>query len=265
MTTFETNAICLRTTPFREADLIVTFFSAEHGILRAIAKGIKKSTSKMAGACEPLTLNHLQLASGRNLHTLCHYDRLESFPHLRLDLEKLAVGSICVEIVRLLGRENDPDSRDIYLRLAEALHQLDQQQTPWISVSLHFHLAMLEQAGYLPPLAQCVHCETGLPLDELPYFPFALEAGGLLCRQCAGHFMHQHRVNVSSNTIRLLLSPTDNRFFGNAVRAHKFLNYYWGHRLETQLKSFDFLFQLLDQRHHHDDQALLATASIYEI
>lgn len=245
MTTFSTLAISLKATPFKETDQVVAFYSAEHGELRAIAKGVKKPTSKLAGSCEPLTLNQIYLAKGKNLHTVCHYERVESFSNLRQDLERLAVGTTCTDVVRFLGRENDPDSQMVYHLLAQTLTQLDNLQVPWIQTSLEYHLHMLRLAGYLPVFTHCVTCHEGLAVETAPHFPFSLELGGFLCATCEVIHQQMKLVNTSAKTMQLFQAPNNEAFYENAFKAHRFLAYYWSHRLERELKSFSFLLRLL--------------------
>ncbi len=246
MIQFDTMAICLKSTPYRETDQIASFYSPDHGELRAIVKGVKKPTSKLAGSCEALTLNHLFLAQGRNLHTVCHYERIDSFQALRSDLERLAVGSVCTDILRLLGRENDPDSPAVYELLSTTLSQLNDTTQSWVPPSLLFHESMLSLSGYLPSFSSCLFCDNLLDLDHTTHHPFFVTAGGFVCDHC----MHQHheldRVNVSTTTLKLFSNPHNTNLYTHTVRAHRFLAYFWAHRLERPVKSFDFLFELLD-------------------
>lgn len=268
MTTFDTLAVCLRTTPFQEADRVVTFYSAHHGELRAIARGIKKPLGKLAGACEALTLNRVYLARGRTLHTVCHYERVESFPRLRHSLERLAAGTTCADAIRFLGQENDPDSASVYELLARTLHALDNPAIPWIGTSLRFHTGLLHLAGYLPSFTRCTSCQKDLPLDAAPFYPFFLEQGGFACRRCQAGLTDANGVNMSSRTLRLFANLDDQAMHGQAVKAHRFLAYYWGQRLDRELRSFDFLLELLDspasagteQTNPNEERALLGEA-----
>jgi DNA repair protein RecO (recombination protein O) len=246
MTSFDIRAITLRATPFQEADQVLSLYSAEQGLVSAIAKGVKKPTSKLAGTCEPLTLNHVFLARGKSLHTVCHYDRLESYSDLRQELERLAAGSVCTDIIRHLAHENDPESQVVFALLAETLDLLNTLDQPWLAGSLRFHTQMLEIAGYLPDLDHCVHCLQELNLTGEPYYPFSLLMGGFFCRDCGTHMKGAQLVNVSTQTLRLLKAPETEDVSGNALKAHRFLAYYWGHRLDKPIKSFDFLFQLME-------------------
>ncbi len=51
----ESEAIVLRTYPFREADLLVTLFTRAEGKVRGVARSAKKSKRRFGGALEPLT------------------------------------------------------------------------------------------------------------------------------------------------------------------------------------------------------------------
>ena len=182
----------------------------------------------------------MNFAQGRNLNTVCHYDRLESFNYLRGDLDRLAVGSVCTDVIRLLGRENDPESAAIYALLAETLRRLNDPEQPWQAVSLQFHTDMLRIAGYLPEFTRCLHCESALELEETSHYPFYLALGGFLCRSCHLHSTHAQRVNVSTKTLQLLTSPETPALYGNAVKAHRFLAYYWGTPFGASREKFRF-------------------------
>src|SRR5437867_5289879 len=51
----ESEAIVLRTYPFRESDLLVTLFTRIEGKVRGVAGAAKKSRRRFGGALEPLT------------------------------------------------------------------------------------------------------------------------------------------------------------------------------------------------------------------
>ena len=62
--TYQTEALSLRKMPLGEADLLLTLYTRDAGKLRAVAKGARKTTSRLVGHFEPLTLNRLALAKG---------------------------------------------------------------------------------------------------------------------------------------------------------------------------------------------------------
>ena len=66
----------LRTHKLAEADRIVTLLTREHGRVRAVAKGVRRTTSKFGSRLEPFTHVDLMLAEGRNLDTVTQAETL---------------------------------------------------------------------------------------------------------------------------------------------------------------------------------------------
>jgi len=52
MANYTTQAINLKSYNLGEADKIMVMYSRDHGIIRCVAKGIKKPTSKLGGRME---------------------------------------------------------------------------------------------------------------------------------------------------------------------------------------------------------------------
>ena len=70
MKSYRDEAIVLRTHKLGEADRIITLLAAEHGQVRAVAKGVRKTTSKFGARVEPFSVIDAQLHRGRTLDTL---------------------------------------------------------------------------------------------------------------------------------------------------------------------------------------------------
>src|SRR5438105_3954447 len=85
MAVYKANAIVLRRIPLGETDKIITLFTREYGKYNAVAKGARKTTSRLCGATEPLMFLRAALADGMNLDVLTQCDIRESFPTLRGD------------------------------------------------------------------------------------------------------------------------------------------------------------------------------------
>jgi DNA repair protein RecO (recombination protein O) len=69
----QSEALILRTYPFHEADLLVTFFTRAEGKIRGVAKAAKRSKRRFGGALEPLT------------HVIAHWEEKEKQELVRLD------------------------------------------------------------------------------------------------------------------------------------------------------------------------------------
>lgn len=181
---FVTNAINLKSYSISEADKIFLMYSKEHGLIRGIAKGVKKTTSKLGGRMDLFVANKMILNKGRNLDTICQVEALNTFFNLRKDLDKLFYAMYCCEIITNFGTENDPNSEDIYNLFYLLLEKLTMSQTKvqvMLSV-LRFQLKIMNISGYSLELSECIKCGDVIK-DENRYF--SVEQGGILCPKCA--------------------------------------------------------------------------------
>ena len=69
----------LRTHKLGEADRIITLLTRQHGRVRAVAKGVRRTTSRSGSRLEPFTHVDLQLAEGRNLDMITQAETLDAF------------------------------------------------------------------------------------------------------------------------------------------------------------------------------------------
>ena len=83
---YRTPAVILKRMDLGEADRIVTLYSRDVGKIRAVAKGVRRTTSRSAGHLEPFTLSDVMFAVGRELDVISQADTLESFRQVREDL-----------------------------------------------------------------------------------------------------------------------------------------------------------------------------------
>ena len=169
--------IVLRTIKLGEADRIVTLVTEGRGKVRAVAKGVRKTKSRFGGRLEPLTHVSLQLYEGRNLDTITQAETLESFRHVREDLDRLGRASTLLEAVDAVVQEGEEDPR-LHQMLLGALRTLDTQPAPLVVPA--FLWKLLSHTGFRPMLDECALCG-----EPEPLVAFDLHEGGVLCRSCA--------------------------------------------------------------------------------
>ena len=173
----ESEAIVLRTYPFREADLLVTLFTRNEGKVRGVARAAKKSRRRFGGALEPLTYVKLTWED-RERQELVRLDACEvlespltsevSYPRA------VALGHVAELLDELLP---DREANDAVFRLAlSVLAQLRGQEC-WQPIT-YFELWMARLMGYLPDLSECLTC--GRVLNGSRAYFHAL-ADGLMC------------------------------------------------------------------------------------
>ena len=116
--------IVLRSFPFGEADRIVVMLSQNHGKVRAVAKGVRKTKSRFGGRLEPFTHVDLVLYEGRNLDTITQVSVIEAFPLLRGELGRVLAASTMVEAVDAVSQEGESAHR-AFLLLQRGLKALE--------------------------------------------------------------------------------------------------------------------------------------------
>jgi DNA repair protein RecO (recombination protein O) len=182
--------IALRTVKLGEADRIVTFVTEGHGKVRAVAKGVRKTKSRLGARVEPPTHVALQLWEGRELDVVTGAEALDHFKAVRTDLDRLTRATALLEAVDAVVQEREEDPR-LYAMLLGALRVLAAQEAPLLVPA--FYWKLLAQQGVGPVVDACAHCGEGADLVA-----FDVAEGGALCRSC------RSGVRVSPDAIRLL-------------------------------------------------------------
>ena len=148
--------IVLRSFPFGEADRVVVILSPNHGKLRTVAKGIRKTKSRFGGRLEPFTHVDLVLYEGRNLDTITQVSVIETFSRLRDDLDRVMAAGTMVEAVDAVASEGEPSLR-LFLLLQRGLRALDEREMSRDLVTA-FLLKLAEVIGLAPALDSCASC-----------------------------------------------------------------------------------------------------------
>jgi DNA repair protein RecO (recombination protein O) len=173
MALYRDEAIVVRTYKLGEADRIVVLFTRDRGKVRAVAKGVRKTSSRFGARLEPTSHVALQLYEGRELDTITQAESLESFRELRDDLERITRSASILEAVDHMTQEREPNAK-LYTMLAGALRTLAANDHPLIVPAFFWKLLALE--GLRPMVDACVICGRDADLCS-----FDLNEGGLLC------------------------------------------------------------------------------------
>lgn len=178
---YATEAIPLKRMDFGEADRIITLFTPGLGKVRAIARGVRRSTSRMAGHLELFTCSHLMLARGRELDIVTQASTVEPFRALREDLVKSSQAYHLCELVDAFLQDRD-ENRAAFMLLRSALGALAGSDVVPELVARHFELQFLAAVGFQPQLYSCLSCEASIQAEANAY---SVPLGGVLCPACA--------------------------------------------------------------------------------
>lgn len=178
MATYKTKGIILKRTNLGEADRILTIYTDRYGKVKAIAKGVRKTLSKLAGHLEPFCLVNLSIAEGRNLDIVTDAEIVKCFIKLRNRLKTTNIAYYLAEIIDKMTAENEAHP-EIFELLEEVLENLDNGQNKLLLA--YFEMNFLAESGFKPELEKCLICGKKVTPSE-NYFSYY--EGGLICGGC---------------------------------------------------------------------------------
>ncbi len=203
--TYQTEAIIIRKIKLGEADRILTLYTPRLGKIRAVAKGVRRPRSKLAGHLELLTHSQVSLARGRNLDTIIGSQTINSFLPLKSDLWLTSCALYAIELVDQFTAD-DIENYPLFQLLLETMEHLCQGGNNELALR-YFELHLLNEVGYRPQLQQCVSCQSTL---EPAIYSFCPSAGGMLCPHCRQNQL-TYPISVDGlNGLRLLQSSDYN-------------------------------------------------------
>jgi DNA repair protein RecO (recombination protein O) len=176
VTLYRDSGVVLRTYKLRESDRIVVLMTEQHGKVRAVARGVRKGSSKFGGRLEPLSHIALLLNEGRELDSVSQVESIDAFRSVRENYDRMSSGIAMLEAVDQIAQEREPNPK-LYQMLVGALRTLAARPAPLLVPS--FYWKVLAAAGVHPQLEVCVSCDEPEGLAS-----FDLFEGGVQCRAC---------------------------------------------------------------------------------
>jgi DNA repair protein RecO (recombination protein O) len=178
MPTYRDAAVVLRGHSFGEADRIVVMLTQDHGKVRAVAKGVRKTTSKFGSRLEPTSHVEVQLHKGRELDIVQQVALLDTRSATRAHLESLTDALAMCEAVDRVCHDREPVPA-IYRALVGALRTLEQRRSELVLGAFLFRLLALDGVG--PVIDECVACGADI---RGTVGGFSVARGGAECGSC---------------------------------------------------------------------------------
>lgn len=241
--TYRANAIVLRRVNVGETDRIITIYTREKGKLSAVAKGARKSLSKLAGATELFTYGRYFLAVGKDLDILTQTEIRESFPNIRSSLRRIAYATYIAELTGAMIEEREANY-ELFDTLLSSLYLIEGEVDPEI-VARYFELQLMSLMGYRPELNCCVKCSNKPNSEGIIFSP---SLGGMVCEVC-GPLPNDaiHMSSVSACALRTILTAEPRILkdiqLTEAIKKELFkaTRWYVRYRLDRDLKSAEFI------------------------
>ncbi|MBC7464195.1 MAG: DNA repair protein RecO [Actinobacteria bacterium] len=180
MSLYRDQAVVLRTQKLGEADRIITLLTREHGRLRGVAKGVRRTKSKFGARLEPGSHVDVQLYVGKTFDIVTQVEAIENYGEtLTHDYRRWTVSAAILETAeRFTFQEREPALQEYLLVVAGLKALAESRHDPSLILDA-FLLRSLGIGGYAPSLSMCSRC--GAPG---PHKYFSLVGGGSVCLNC---------------------------------------------------------------------------------
>jgi DNA repair protein RecO (recombination protein O) len=228
---YRDTAVVLRTYKLGEADRIVVLLTEGHGKIRAVAKGVRKTTSKFGARLEPMSHVRLLLSQGRELDIVSQAEAVETLAPMLVDLDHLTNGIAVLEAADQMSLEREPQPH-LYRMVVGALRTIAERSGPLVVPGFYWKLLAAE--GVAPELDVCVRCG-----EDGPLVSFDMDQGGALCRACrTGAPLSEEALEVMrmilggrlNDALSLPASSTTHEVAAHATRALE-------HHIERRLRT----------------------------
>ena len=237
-------AICIRQLEWSETSQVVVLMTAEHGKLRGLAKGAKRTSpshmQRFSGGIELLTRGEVVATTKptAELATVTEWDLQDDYYHLRRHLPAHRLAMFAADVTHAMTADLDPHPRtftalDTFLR---GLSEPAQHAT----ALLRFQWVLLDDAGYRPELWRDV--QTGAELESADTLTFDPRAGGLTARNGIGDGDWRVRRRTVELLRRVAADENSNDTAADTVsRANRLLCVYLRWVLERELPTMRFV------------------------
>jgi DNA repair protein RecO (recombination protein O) len=179
---YTTDAIVLSRFDLGEADRVLTLITPAGGKLKAIAKGIRRPTSRIGGSLEPFAELTVALARGRTFDVVTQVSVGHAWLRLRDDLESTATAWYLAELADRSLEERHA-AEPLYALLRRAYELLDAGMAPG-RVARWYEVHLLDELGVRPEVDRCVECDR--VLESAERFRWVPPLGGVVCERCPG-------------------------------------------------------------------------------
>ncbi|EUJ43045.1 DNA repair protein RecO [Listeria riparia] len=187
--------IVIRTTSYRESDKIIVIYTREYGKIGLVARGAKKTKSRLAAVTQLFTNGVFTFYPNRGLGTLQQGEALTSFSSIQTDIFLTAYATYACELLDK-STEEQQASTGLYDLFYQILHHIDEGYEPQVLTQI-FEMKMLSVLGLYPTMDRCAICgHVDGPFD------FSAYANGLVCYRCFEK--DKYRMHLPENVVKLL-------------------------------------------------------------
>lgn len=179
----ETEALVLKNYNLSEADKIVVFLTREFGVIRGVAKGVKRLKSRFGSSFEPFTFINLSFfqKEDRELVSIREVEIVKSVFASAGNPDFLTKFAYIAELITEFAPPHDPNE-NLYRMVKICIETAVNNESFLIgNLVLYFEIWLLRLVGYMPNLNVCGSCRRNLFEDEGGNLQYNFQ---VFCRNC---------------------------------------------------------------------------------
>jgi DNA repair protein RecO (recombination protein O) len=178
--TYKTDALVLRKRKLGEADNVLILASSTEGRIDSIARGVRKTSSRLGGRLEPFSYVNVVLNKGRTFDSVSSAQVIDGHDAIREDAERSAWAAPVLDVLDKILVRGQGEPRLVALGDA-TLAAMEGEGASLSALLVAFGLKALAMLGLRPHLTECLGC--GADPGGTGYF--SPESGGAICISCA--------------------------------------------------------------------------------
>ncbi len=238
------NAVCIRSTQYRDNDKMLSLFSLEKGVVDCVVRGVRSPKSKLRFASELFCFAEYVVDERNGKKTVVEANEIDSFFNIRADIGKYYSALAVLEFIRLTMLESIK-SYETFSLFIKTLKVIEEGEHPKLAL-ISFYLSALKELGVGINLGRCEGCKSAI---EGKVF-FELDTSSFFCENCKSvtsfemriatfnllNEVFSHPIEIFKNSDLSTYSPTfldENSIFF----AIKFLDYYIEEKLDIVVKT----------------------------
>lgn len=185
MSTITAKGIVIRETYSGEADKFITVLLKDYGTMSIFCKGARNTKSKFLASTSLFCFSEFVIYTGAKTKTLASAHLIESFYDLRLDYDRLIIGTYFLEMSdKLILPSVNVD--DFIRLLFVALKKLSNEKNDARLIKAVFEFKFLELSGLFPASHFCGNCNKAY-VDFVEKNKVFFDYNGILCYDCKQH------------------------------------------------------------------------------
>ncbi len=140
-----------------ENDCFVNILTAEYGVMKMYARGVRKNTAKNHATTQPFSYATFCLEERNERYYLNSSESIHSFYKISMDMKKYALACYFIEIAQYCVTGGQT-AKDIMRLLLNSMYLLDEGKRSCEFLKCVFELRFTSEIGMMPQLIGCKDC-----------------------------------------------------------------------------------------------------------